>query len=296
MSSTVIDPYTNLNSLGGLSNGVIDILTNVNSVAIPQPGSGILKLHNAFNVNVDDTTIGINNNSQIYVKSVGNVDIENSYINFNSTDGINISSGQVELGGTLVVNVDNTVIRTNKIYQEILGNIKLGDGTNSTNFSTGALVIEGGIGINGNINTSGNIKLGDGTNSTNFSTGALIVSGGVGVNGNINSFGNVTATRLCSSSDIRLKKEIIPLENCLSKINEINTVSYKWRKRKGKKRDNILNYGVIAQQLEEIGLEHMVITTEENFKSVSYTQLIPMLIGSIKELTKRIEYIENKNK
>lgn len=36
----------------------------------------------------------------------------------------------------------------------------------------------------------------------------------------------------------------------------------------------------------------MVITNEDKFKAVSYTQLIPMLIGSVKELTAKISSLE----
>ena len=41
-------------------------------------------------------------------------------------------------------------------------------------------------------------------------------------------------------------------------------------------------YGVIAQQLEEIGLNNMVSGTEQ--KSVNYLQLIPLIIEAIKKL------------
>jgi hypothetical protein len=256
MATQVIDIYTGINSIGDLSNNLIDPFTNLNSVSsggggTTEAGLGLYKVGNFLNIGVDNSTIQINGSNLLEIK--------NSFITFTSTDGIT-PVGNVSLGGSVTLNVDSTVIRTNKTYQEISGNIKIGDGTNSSNFSTGSLIIDGGLGVNGNINSSG----------------------------------QVTATRLCSSSDKRLKKDINPLENCLSKINEIDAFSYKWRKRKGQKRDNLLNYGVIAQQLEEIGLEHMVMTSEENYKSVSYTQLIPMLIGSVKELTNKIEELEKK--
>lgn len=189
MASQVIDTFTNLNSIGDLSNGLIDPFTNINSVVsgttVVTPGAGLYEsLPGVLNVGVDNNTIEINGSNLLQVKEITNDKLEFDYINFTSTDGIDLtSSGNVALGGSLVLNVDNTVIRTNKAYQEISGNIKLGDGTNSTDFSTGALIVEGGIGVNGNINASGQI----------------------------------TATKLCSSSDKRLKKNIKPLENCLKK-------------------------------------------------------------------------------
>ena len=69
--------------------------------------------------------------------------------------------------------------------------------TPSTSVTTGALVVTGGVGIDGNLNvanlsvtqnfaTSGNIKIDSTAPSTNTTTGALQVAGGVGIGGNLN--------------------------------------------------------------------------------------------------------------
>jgi hypothetical protein len=66
------------------------------------------------------------------------------------------------------------------------------DGTSSISANTGAVVIAGGLGVNGNIFAGGNLVAGSGTASFDTTTGALVVIGGAGISGDINVGGNVT--------------------------------------------------------------------------------------------------------
>lgn len=53
----------------------------------------------------------------------------------------------------------------------------------STNTSTGAAVVSGGLGVSGNTYVGGNVVVSSGTAATSYSSGALVVTGGVGVSG-----------------------------------------------------------------------------------------------------------------
>lgn len=97
--------------------------------------------------------------------------------------------------------------------------------------------------------------------------------------------GLVTATEYRATSDIRLKKNIVPLDNCLESILQIEQVKYQFKK------NSEYSNGVIAQQLEEIGLNDIVGTDTNGMKSVAYNQLIPYLIGAIKELNNKFEQL-----
>jgi len=99
--------------------------------------------------------------------------------------------------------------------------------------------------------------------------------------------GTVTATDFDSLSDIKLKENIQSLNNSIDIINQINPVSFNW-KDTGEK-----SYGVIAQEIENI-LPDIVNSKGEN-KSVSYIQIIALLIDSIKELDKEIKILKLKN-
>ena len=62
----------------------------------------------------------------------------------------------------------------------------------SVSATTGAMVIAGGIGIGGNINSNGVIITTNSTDSNSVYTGALQVSGGAGIVGNLNIGGDIT--------------------------------------------------------------------------------------------------------
>ena len=103
-------------------------------------------------------------------------------------------------------------------------------------------------------------------------------------------------------SDIRLKHDINPLESSLSIINKLNPVTYKWKHRKDDTKDHP---GLIAQEVEEIlpGIINettMPFHAEEGdntiYKSVRYTELIPHLIGAIKEQQSQIDELKSEIK
>jgi hypothetical protein len=127
------------------------------------------------------------------------------------------------------------------------------------------------------------------TASTSKTTGALIVDGGVGIAGAVNVGGDVVAF---AASDERLKNDIKPIENPIEKINSISGNSFNWNENKqdiykGK------DYGVIAQEIEKV-LPELVNTREDGYKAVKYDKLVSLLIEGIKELSKEVDKLKNK--
>jgi len=74
----------------------------------------------------------------------------------------------------------------------VTGAVTLNNVTESTDKDTGALVVQGGVGVEKNLNVGGTVgvigavTLANTTASTDKDTGALVVEGGVGVEGAIN--------------------------------------------------------------------------------------------------------------
>ena len=99
------------------------------------------------------------------------------------------------------------------------------------------------------------------------------------------STGALTAIDFDSLSDIKLKENILNLENSLRTIEKINPVSFNW-KDNGRKA-----YGVIAQELEKILPELVETNKDTDTKSVSYVQLISFLIAAVKEQQEQINTI-----
>ena len=65
----------------------------------------------------------------------------------------------------------------------------------SGSYTTGALVVNGGVGISGALNANGNVILGNITanvSSIDSASGALVVRGGAGIGGNLNILGNIS--------------------------------------------------------------------------------------------------------
>lgn len=103
--------------------------------------------------------------------------------------------------------------------------------------------------------------------------------------------GNYTAV-----SDMRLKKNVNPLTGMLGIVNKLQPVTYQLTRNNGTR----LSYGLIAQDVEKI-LPDIVSTINgddgdgiQNLKTVSYTELIPVLIKAMQEQQSIIEELQKK--
>jgi len=150
--------------------------------------------------------------------------------------------------------------------------------------------------------TSGTLYLGAGGSST---THIRVLSGGdvgIGVSPSykLDVNGNIHATAFPTSSDIRFKKNITPLENSLEKIKKLQGVKYEWNEFVNSVRDgyklNVPIIGLIAQDVEKIVPEVVDLwkLSEDcqDARSIDYPRLTPLLIEAIKE---QQIIIENQN-
>ena len=101
-------------------------------------------------------------------------------------------------------------------------------------------------------------------------------------------------TSFNTSSDYRLKKDIIPLTNGLELINNLNPVRFKW------KDSDIEAEGFIAHELQQY-LPHCVDGEKDGvypngsikYQSVDYGKITTTLVSAIKELTTRLKNLED---
>ena len=105
----------------------------------------------------------------------------------NNTVQASALAGQ-NLAGGIVSSSLTTVGTLNSLT--VGGQTNITVGTQSSNTTTGALVITGGMGVSGNVYAGGNLRVSSGTASSNTTTGALVVTGGMGVSGNAYIGGN----------------------------------------------------------------------------------------------------------
>lgn len=110
----------------------------------------------------------------------------------------------------------------------------------------------------------------------------------------INGYSNlysVTASSFYYSSDANLKKNIAPLNNSLEKISQLQGVNFQW---KDPEKDQKINIGLIAQDVEKIYPELVNTDKKTGLKSVEYGNLVAPLIEAIKEQQKEIDSLNQK--
>lgn len=96
---------------------------------------------------------------------------------------------------------------------------------------------------------------------------------------------NAYANAFLYLSDKTLKKDITPLQNSLSKILQLQGVSFTWKKNGDR------TVGLIAQDVEKI-YPDIVNTNESGIKSVEYGNLVAPLIEAVKEQQRQIDFLK----
>jgi hypothetical protein len=137
-----------------------------------------------------------------------------------------------------------------------------------------------GNGFVGIGNTAPGTMLTVGTATTN--TGDITVYG----TGTTCVIGNGTGGTSCTS-DLRLKENIVDLGSELNNIMALRPVTFNW---KDKTRDQILNTGFIAQEVQSI-YPNSVSTIYDDYLGIDYTSLVVPAIKAIQELNLNLEGI-----
>lgn len=127
--------------------------------------------------------------------------------------------------------------------------------------------------------------------------GAIRAAGNIYATGNITGAGEVTAY---TASDARLKTNITSLNNinALDIINALNPVTYTWNSRavqlNGSKNTTSINYGLIAQELEQI-VPDLIRPIYGDYKTYDDRGLMTIMLQAIKELKAEVDLLKNKN-
>ena len=248
-------------SVGVSGTGAISLSTNGDITAYRSGGTtGVIFLNSAQNRYLywDGTKYYLNGAGL----NVNGSDVLNTSDSFTITNTRNYrSQGSVNSGGqsgTLVAYGDNGAI--------------------GTNHATMSFHRPGSYAINMGLDNDNVFRIGGWSAAANRFQ--------MDMSGNLTMAGNVTAY-----SDERLKTNIQTIENALDKVMRMRGVSYE-RIDNGEK-----NVGVIAQEIKEV-LPEVVLEREgeDQFMSVSYGNIVGVLIEAIKELKAEIEVLKGQNK
>ena len=120
------------------------------------------------------------------------------------------------------------------------------------------------------------------------------VQGGVGIEGKLHVGDDIVAF---NASDINLKENITVIPNALDKVNAISGNTFTWKSPEYLDTDRLTttgeaDTGVIAQEVEALGLPGITTTRDDGTKAVRYERLVPVLIQAVKELSAKVSALE----
>tara|TARA_B100001939_G_scaffold287486_1_gene258052 strand:- start:589 stop:5712 length:5124 start_codon:yes stop_codon:yes gene_type:complete len=173
-----------------------------------------------------------------------------------------------------------------KNVSDFSGSVKVTNTDASTSTSTGALIVSGGVGIGSTLTAdtiiSNGVKLGTAHNAiTTVDGGALDVDGSLTVSGDITAF---------FTSDERLKDNIRTIDDPLQKIISISGNTFDWNDKSNKFGHDV---GLIAQEVNTV-LPEAVIKRDDGYLAVDYNKVIPLLVEAVKDLSAKIDSLEQK--
>jgi len=92
------------------------------------------------------------------------------------------------------------------------------------------------------------------------------------------------------TSDERLKDNITPIDDPLAKVLTISGNTFDWNEKSNKNGHDV---GLIAQEIEQV-LPEAVTTRDNGYLAVDYHKVVPLLVEAIKELSAKVESLEQK--
>jgi hypothetical protein len=107
-----------------------------------------------------------------------------------------------------------------------------------------------------------------------------------------------------NTSDSRLKENIQPAKLGLDFINDLNPITYKWKK-KNKKKVDATHHGIIAQEVVETLKDYGIDSLEdfggiyhdgdnESYYGARYNEFIPILMKAVQELSAEVKELKEK--
>ena len=249
------------------------------------------KTYSAKN-NIISNHYSVSNNLMV----TDNIGQPNSYINsLNDLDVCgNITAKYMFLSsGTNYATEDNAIMPKSYIDSTVnsgpTGPIGATGPTGSIGFTgpTGATGPTGSIGFTGSAGVTGTIGPTGPTGPQLNIEGDLTIPGSLTVGIDITATGKMTASSFNATSDYRIKENVIPLNDNFT-VDSLIPVIY----------NNMLtekqDIGLIAHEVQEI-YPFLVngVKDGQEYQSVNYTSLIPLLIKEIKELKIRVKSLED---
>ena len=304
-----IEPTASGKVLGHASRRWAAALTSANTTGDITAGGDVDitgEVNAASGAIVGDLSVG----DDITLANTSNVIFSNTGISANATaltsNNLVVDHLQVGVAATLP---DDTTLTASTLGSANLtitnatkftGAATAGTGNNIVQIGNGANTVQvvfANASVNGHVLASNTNQWDIGTAAKSFKTGYFdtsIVIGDTSANTTAVLANNIYATDdlvASYSSDQQLKDNVLIIDTALDKVNSIGGYSFTWNNNIGDMRAGTPDYGVIAQELEDV-LPHAVDINSRGYKTVNYNSLIPLLVEAVKELTERVKELE----
>jgi hypothetical protein len=278
------------------ADGDIELKSSGGGDILLDPTAGLISVKG--NVSMQDGTakfLSSGGNSIVFGNDLvitGSIITTGNITTTGTINGLTFSTGIVSSSAQIITNLPTgTVSGSSQITYASISSIPAGIVSGSSQVTP---LLPTGV-VSGSAQTIANLPTGTVSGSSQVTLSST-TGGSTSSNVQFNSLGigmaaSATAGRIdatndvvaFSSSDIRFKENIVPIENALDKISKISGNTYDW------KEENKIEHGyegndvgVIAQEIEAV-LPQLVQTRENGFKAVKYDKLVALLIEGIKE-------------
>ncbi|MCB9211415.1 MAG: tail fiber domain-containing protein [Ignavibacteriales bacterium] len=256
--------YSNIGGEGNVALGKEALYSHTSSLYNVALGAFALK-----NLNDPDATGNI---------AIGASALENNISGYTNT-AIGYQSGLHNESGSSNIFIGSQA----GIYSMCSNSIFIGNGTGNAAGDDNQLII-------GHSYTSGYPLI-----AGNFNTGKVVINGSKTMgNSNYNLYVNGDAggsNPWNNLSDMRLKKEIVPIPNALEKVKDLRGVNFKWKDPEKLAEGNQI--GFIAQEVVDVVPE--VVDTSDEYYSMQYAPLTALLVEAVKEQQLIIDELKNQN-
>ena len=122
----------------------------------------------------------------------------------------------------------------------------------------------------------------------------------IGISGSLVVTGDVDGNSFNTTSDKKLKTNLVRIENALDKIEKLNGYTFDWIEEYSE--DRTRQIGMVADEVYEVQPELIshrdivLLNKEEKIKLLDYSKVTALLIEAIKELNDKVTKLENKKK
>jgi ribosomal protein S10 len=274
------------------------VLTNASASSLDVSGSTVLAAASSSSLNVSGSTVlaeasasslDVSGPTVLAAASASSLDVSGSTVlAAASASSLNVSGPTVLTNtSSSSLNVSGSTVLTNTSSSSL----NVSGSTVLANASASSLSVSGSTVLAGVSATS--LSISGPLSATDTTLSSLVVTGQTSLNsltvvsstmGGLTVTGAVYGDSFNATSDATLKTNIEHLSGSLEQLKRIECYQYNWR---DQSMGEDIQYGVLAQQLEEAGLGHLV--AKGSHKSVNYLGLIPILIEAVKELSDKLE-------